>query len=208
MLYAANPSTPLIREAMTAGLLACIATPRQGNRVPPGTPVVLDNGCFSAGYPGDEAWRSWLESRRDLAPRALFAVAPDVVADAAATLDRSAPFLPVIRELGFPAALVAQDGLESLTVPWSTFDALFLGGSTGWKLSPAAAALAREARARGKWVHCGRVNSRRRWTFAEHIGCHSVDGTFLTYGPTRNLPELLGWVTQPGIPYPELEQPA
>ena len=40
------------------------------------------------------------------------------VGDAAATLTRSAPMLPRIRALGYPAALVAQDGLEHLAVPW------------------------------------------------------------------------------------------
>jgi hypothetical protein len=208
VLYAANPSTPPVREAMTGGLLACITTPRQGNRVPEGCPVVLDNGCFGGGYPGDDGWLAWLAARADLAPRALFAVAPDVVADAAATLERSAPFLPTIRALGFPAAFVAQDGLEALPVPWDDMDALFIGGSTAWKLSPAAAAIARQATRRGKWVHMGRVNSRRRWTYAEHIGCDSADGTFLAFGPTRNLPELLGWTSQPGFHFPDEEQTA
>ena len=82
--------------------------------------------------------------------------------DAAATLTRSAPFLPAIRALGYPAALVAQDGLEDLDVPWDDFDVLFIGGSTEWKLGPHARALAAEAKARGKGVHMGRVNSQRR----------------------------------------------
>jgi hypothetical protein len=29
---------------------------------------------------------------------------------------------------------------------------------------------------------------------AASIGCDSVDGTLLAYGPDRNLPELLGWL--------------
>jgi len=34
-----------------------------------------------------------------------------------------------------------------------------------------------------------------------HIGCDSVDGTFLTYGPERNLSRLLSWINpdQPGL---------
>jgi hypothetical protein len=58
----------------------------------------------------------------------LFATAPDILADAAATLRRSARMLDWIRYSGYPAALVAQDGLEDLTIPWDTFDTLFLGG--------------------------------------------------------------------------------
>ncbi|MET7951049.1 hypothetical protein [Micromonospora sp. NPDC005324] len=35
-----------------------------------------------------------------------------------------------------PAALVAQDGLKAPAVPWHAIDALFIGGSTAWKLRP------------------------------------------------------------------------
>jgi hypothetical protein len=90
-------------------------------------------------------------------------------------------------------AFVAQDGLESLTVPWDDFDVLFIGGTTEWKLGPQARALVADAKARGKWVHMGRVNSERRYRYAHAIGCDSVDGTYLTFGPDENLPKLLRW---------------
>jgi hypothetical protein len=38
------------------------------------------------------------------------------------------------------------------------------------------------------------VNSLRRLRHAAAIGCHSVDGTYLAYGPDRNLPTLLRWL--------------
>jgi hypothetical protein len=104
--------------------------------------------------------------------------------------------LPRIRAAGYPAALVAQDGLEHLPVPWRLLDAVFIGGSTAWKLGPAVAGLAAEARRRGLSVHMGRVNSRTRLWYAASIGCHSVDGTCLAYGPDRNLPKLLGWLRE------------
>jgi hypothetical protein len=116
-----------------------------------------------------------------------------VVGDAAATLARSVPFLPKIRELGYPAALVAQDGLEDLEVPWDEFDVLFIGGSTDWKLGPAVRELVAEAKRRGKHVHMGRVNSAKRFRYAESIGCDTVDGTYLTFGPSVNLPRLMKW---------------
>lgn len=199
MQYFANPSTRKVRDAMTAGLLGAILTPAQGNRLPDRAAWIADNGCFGAGYPGDDDWLAWLRSKTRDAHRCVFATAPDIVADAPGTLARSEPHLPAIRSLGFPAALVAQDGLEELTVPWESFDALFIGGSTDWKLSAAASRLVREAKARGKWAHMGRVNSRRRWSYAEHIDCDSVDGTFLAFGPDRNLSELLGWLGQPAL---------
>jgi hypothetical protein len=40
----------------------------------------------------------------------------------------------------------------------------------------------------------GRVNSQKRFSYAQSIGCDSADGTFLAFGPTQNLPRLLSWV--------------
>ncbi|QAY16193.1 DpdA-like tRNA-guanine transglycosylase [Arthrobacter phage Sonali] len=194
MLYLANPcSAPAIVAAMEEGTLGFITTPSQGNKRPPGSVWCADNGCFGKGYPGDEKWLAWLDRRKDQAGSCLFATAPDVVGDAVATLARSAPFLPLIRAMGYPAALVAQDGLEDLVVPWDDFDVLFIGGSTEWKLGPAARELVRQAKARGKHVHMGRVNSGKRYRYAESIGCDSVDGTFLRFAPTENLQRLRAW---------------
>lgn len=199
VLYLANASSEKIRDAMRAGRIGMMTTPNEGRAPLPGVRWAADNGCFSTRYVGDTRWIAWLRRHTEHAPRCLFATAPDVVGDAAATLARSTPWLPVIRELGYPAALVAQDGLEDLTIPWDTFDVLFIGGSTTWKLSPAAAEIAAQARRRGKPVHMGRVNSRRRWTYAEHIGCDSADGTFLAFGPDTNLARLGTWLDQPSL---------
>lgn len=196
MRYFATASGPRVRDAMTAGILGQIATPAAGNRVLAGVDWIADNAVFAGRYPGDAEYLTWLADRADRAAGCRFVVAPDVVADAAATLALSAPMLPRIRALGFPAALVAQDGLEDLAVPWGTFDCLFIGGSTEWKLGPAARRLVAEAMRRGKWVHMGRVNSRRRLQYAAAIGCDSVDGTYLAFGPDTNLPTLRGWLDE------------
>ena len=193
MLYYANPCGPKVVEAMQAGLLGFIDTPAQGNARPCGVPWCADNGCFGRGYPGDSAWLKWLASNAADVASCVFATAPDVVGDAEATLERSTPWLPEIRKLGFPAALVGQDGLERLTIPWDDFDAFFIGGGTEWKLGPEVVKLVAEAKSRGKYVHMGRVNSRKRYKYAESIGCDSADGTFLTFGPNVNLPKCLSW---------------
>ena len=200
MLYFGTPSTVSVREAMTAGQLGCIVTPKQGNLIPAGAVLCADNGVYGNGWPGDDAWWRWLGTLP--AGRVRFAVAPDVVADAAATLDRSGPWLPRIRDLGMPAALVAQNGLENLEVPWGEFDCLFIGGDTEWKLGAAARDLAGEAKARGKWVHMGRVNSERRIRYAAAIGCDSVDGTYLRFGPDKLLPDVVAWLR--GLEHPTL----
>lgn len=196
MLYLATPSTQRVRDAMAnpANNLGLITTPKQGNKHVSGVPWVADNGCYSKGYPGDAKWFAWLESLTEHAPRCLFAVAPDVVADAVATLKRSAPWLPRIRALGYPAALVAQDGLETLAVSWDEFDVLFIGGSTEWKLGSHAAHLIAEAKAHGKRVHMGRVNSLERLRGAHLRGCDTADGTYIAFGPDVNLPDVLRWL--------------
>src|SRR5262245_28444680 len=134
-----------------------------------------DNGCFAKG----DAFRldrfyAWLETLPR--SRLLWAVAPDVYPDAAATLRRSGPILVELRRRGFKTAYVAQDGAEETAIPWDDLDALFLGGTTGWKLGRAARELVAEARRRGKWAHMGRVNSEARYRYAAMIGCDSADG--------------------------------
>lgn len=192
MLYLANASSAKVRNAMLGGELGQIVTPNERRRPLVGVPFGADNGCFSTRYVGDEKWLAWLDSL----PRegCLFATAPDVVGDAVATLARSVPWLAEIRALGFPAALVAQDGLENLDVPWDLFDALFIGGTTEFKLSDHAKRLAAEAKQRGKFVHMGRVNSGRRWKLADSFGCDSCDGTFLAFGPDTNLVRMRAWM--------------
>ena len=235
MIYLVNPSTRPVRAAIEGYALGAIMSPGQGNLLPADGLYAADNGCGptkhgkpGSRYPGDERYLRMLSglSQADGADpcdpdteRCLFAVAPDVLADARATLRASSYMLAWIRELGLPAALVAQNGQERLPVPWDEIDALFLGGSaehapcgyvrpwddlerthcpcgrplTEWKLGPAARELAAEARRHGKWVHMGRVNSLRRLLYAESIGCDSADGTFLTNAPDRYLPVVLGW---------------
>jgi hypothetical protein len=179
---------------MRAGVLGHIATPASGHRLQAGVAWCADNGSYTGSYCGDTRYLAWLSARVAHAPGCAFATAPDVVSDAAATLTRSLPMLERIRAVGCPAALVAQDGLEDLPIPWASFDVLFLGGSTAWKLGPAAAGLTAQARRHGKPVHMGRVNSQTRLRYAVSIGCTSVDGTYLAYGPDTNLPKLLRWL--------------
>ena len=156
MLYFANPtSSRQVHDAMATGTLGFIDTPLQGNRRPEGVTWVADNGCFNDKTFNEQKWWAWLQSNAHAAGSCLFATAPDVVGDAAATITRSGPWLAKIRELGYPAAFVAQDGQEHLPVPWDDFDALFIGGSTEWKLGAAARRLVSDAKARGKHVHMG-----------------------------------------------------
>lgn len=181
---------------MKDGKLGMITTPAQMNPLVEGVPWCGDNGCFGKGYPGDSGFLSWLDERKWASGLCRFVTAPDVLFDAPATLKRSRPFLGEIRGRGFPVAFVAQDGQEDLPLPWDEFDVLFIGGSTEWKLAYPTSRLVADAHAHGKWVHMGRVNSKKRLLYARRIGCRSVDGTYLVFGPDKNLPKLLRWLEE------------
>lgn len=176
-----------------------------------------DNACYALrGAPFDaDRWATWLQRL----PRTgcLFATAPDVLlwpdgpkgeprGDAAATLALAADSLPQVRSWGFPAALVLQDGMTPDSVPWQLCDAVFVGASTAWKLGPVAHSICNEAHQRGKWVHMGKVNTKRRLRLAASWDCDSVDGTLLAFGARANLPLLLRWLAE--LDNPQLAFPA
>jgi hypothetical protein len=117
-----------------------------------------------------------------------FVTAPDVVADAHATLSRWPFWAQLLRGLGWVPALVLQDGMTPADVPWREIGAVFVGGSTEWKLGPQAQQLASYAKARGLWVHVGRVNSRRRIAIATALGGDSFDGSGYSMFPDTHIP--------------------
>jgi hypothetical protein len=173
-----------------------MVTPGQGNPTFPddGWDVVADNGCFSDRWEHDR-WFRWL---LDLPRSVRFAVAPDVFDPTGApchdaTLARWREYAPLMVRHGFTPAFVCQVGSTPETVP-DDAEVLFLGGTTEFKLGPVASAITAKAKAEGRWVHMGRVNSQKRVRAARSMGCDSVDGTFLIYGPRANLPKLLSWL--------------
>jgi len=192
-----SPSTPILRDLIRAGRFGAITTPATGYRVG-GLPAwAADNACFGTGYPGDDRFVAWLERMTPHAGQCLFAVAPDVVGDAAATLERSRPFLPVIRAMGYPAAFVFQNGQEHLPIPWDEFDVGFIGGDTTWKLGIAAAQLTREALDRGKRMHAGRVNGGPRFAYLRGLGVHTADGKCVNVAPDKNVGRVARWYARP-----------
>jgi hypothetical protein len=202
---------------MRDGEFGAVITPAQGMyKDLDGVELIVDNGKFGQGYPGDVQFLAFV-ARMPADANIRFVVAPDVVGDAAATLKMSAPFLPVIRKMGHRVALAAQNGLTSGATPWDDFDVLFLGGVaeclpcewvkpatergwkhcpkcarrlTEWKTSEAAVTLARAALGYGLEIHCGRVNGPDRLKIAEAMGCSTADGTLLVFGPEKNLPRV------------------
>ena len=187
MIYLSGAIRPQIEG------IGFMMTPNMGNKLPPGRIWAADNGRYAAPERySDNRFLAWLASRDS--SLCLFATAPDVVADHKATVELSLPVMPLIRGAGYKAAFVAQDGFDG--APWSEFDALFIGGSTKFKLSQYAAGVVSEANRLGKWTHMGRVNSYERLRYAEAIGCDSVDGTYLKFGPDVNTPKLERWLSR------------
>ena len=165
-----------------------------------GRPWAVDNGCF---HRFDEARFRRLVARAAGKPGLLWVAAPDVVADARATLARWSEWAPELRAAGVPLAFVGQDGAEDLPLPWEDMAALFVGGSTRWKLSQASADLGLEAKRRGLLLHMGRVNSRRRLLAAYGRGCDTVDGTGMSKWGDRHLPKFARWLAEiQGYPAP------
>lgn len=98
---------------------------------------------------------------------------------------------PALVARGLPPAIVLQDGATPDTVPWDELAAVFVGASTRWKLSRTAELLVRIARARGLWVHVGRVNTFGRLARVEAMGAHSFDGSQFSRFPDKYIPPFL-----------------
>ncbi len=166
-------ATAVVREHPHVGILV---VPSAGNKpaIVDGRIWAMDNEAFT-GFDAPKFLRMLRRFTGKSGCR--FVTAPDMVAQAAETMDLFRDWEPAIHAWGWPVAFVGQDGLDLADVPWQSCEAVFLGGSTDWKLGRTARDLAAYGRARGKWVHMGRVNSQARLRYAIRIGCDSVDGS-------------------------------
>ncbi len=120
------------------------------------------------------------------------------VGDADATLEQFRAWHLWLCHL--PLAFVLQDGAERRgRVPWDApgLAAVFVAGSTAFKLGPAAAELVREARRRGLHAHMGRVSTARRIRYASSIGCTSFDSSRYSRWREQLLDDGLARASQP-----------
>lgn len=142
----------------------------------PDGPFAIDNGSFAKF--DTKRFESILRRRHHIKQNCKFLAVPDVVGSARRTLEVFDYWAPKLS--AWPLALVAQDGQEDLPIPWSRIEAVFIGGSTQWKLGRHAEAVVKAAKAMGKWVHAGRVNTPGRFEYFEEMGADSIDGTGLS----------------------------
>src|SRR5262245_32537322 len=188
--------------------LGHLVQPRSGNLLDclrTGLPGAADNDAIAGFDP--KAYRRMLDAAIGL-PGCLFVAAPDhverrgglLVGDHARTMELFGLWYPELARRGLPVALVAQDGMtrsclsRGFLAEHPALRALFIGGSTAFKLHRRTGELARHARVMGLWIHMGRVNSIRRLALAHRWGCDSVDGTGVNTAPEYHLPRFLSWL--------------
>jgi hypothetical protein len=132
----------------------------------------LDNGCFSRF--DQKTWLKMVKEANTAGDRAEFVCLPDCVGSAKRTcemFDHYINYTQLVRR-----ALVLQDGIGQERIRWVKLEAVFVGGSTEFKTSPEAFQAAKAAKAMGKWVHVGRVNTVER--LQAWIGiADSIDGS-------------------------------
>lgn len=180
--------------------LGTLISPRGGGafHLLPEWEWAADNDAFAAW--DEKRFLRMLDNLSDI-PGCRFVSCPDVVADADRTHERYEQYKHEITDRGMPVAIVAQDGLSGPLdprIPWDEIDAIFIGGSTEFKLGMEAAQIVGYAKQLGKWAHMGRVNSFRRIRYAHSIGCDSVDGTNYSMFTDKNLPPALALLEQLG----------
>jgi hypothetical protein len=171
----------------------------RGELPPRRLPYFYDNGAYRdyvewekiRGNRGGPAPFDYLRWSRDLRwlrdhhlyeqyPLPDFMVVPDVVGDAASSLDFSRRYLSEVPCI-IPVYLAVQDGAEEMLstvkADMATYDGLFVGGSDEWK-----------ERTSGRWVqlahvygmrcHIGRVGTPTKVRWARSLGADSIDSSF------------------------------
>jgi hypothetical protein len=165
---------------VAAGELGCeveqLLTPlTRRKRQKPECRFTIDNGAFAKFNPS--GFLSLLERNADDIDLCRWVAVPDVVGSAIRSIEVFNHWKTKISR--WPLAFVCQDGQESLPIPWDEIVAVFIGGTDDFKLGRHGAACVKAAKALGKWVHVGRVNTPGRLEYFEDLGADSCDGTGL-----------------------------
>lgn len=196
MILLVSGATRTMRE-IDDPRLGELMRPGNGNR-PTRKLWAIDNGAFAGFDAGD--FVRLLDRLKDTSG-CLWVACPDEFADSVTTAVLFREWAPKILGRGLPVAFVLQDGCSD--VPWDDCSALFVGGSTEYKLSPEALCWSHKAKIRGKSVHVGRVNSVRRMRAAHAMAADSIDGTRFSRFGDRWIQWGLDWIrdveTQPPL---------
>ncbi len=133
----------------------------------------MDNGACNVF--NEKVFKRLLEREERNRNNCLFVTVPDVVGDARRTMEIWKRRHHFVRH--WPLALVAQNGIEDMEIPWDEFECLFIGGKDPWKDSQAVVDIVKTAKILRKHVHVGRVNNYRCWSHFNEIGADTCDGS-------------------------------
>jgi hypothetical protein len=133
----------------------------------------IDNGAYS-GF-DHAAFLSLLAREEENKELCLFVTVPDIVGSARRTLEIWRFRNRIIRH--WPLALVMQDGMEDMEIPWDELTAVFIGGCDPWKDSKSAIDIVKTAKTLQKHAHVGRVNTLKRYKLFADAGADTCDGS-------------------------------
>ena len=195
-----------VRRLLGHPCLGVLITPTAGNNPPDsGVTWAADNAAFS-GF-DDCRFRRMLKKIKGR-DDCRFVAAPDVVGDHLQTRKQWSEWAPMIRGYGLRPAFVCQDGCLEGDVPWDDLlkergGAVFIGGTTRYKLSEMPCLIVRRAWQWGLWSHVGRVNSAKRLLWCMALGVDSVDGSSFSRFSSTHIPWALRVLRQGQLFSPE-----
>ena len=162
--------------------------------------IAVDSGAWAyaqRGEPFDEG--RYMAAVAAFGARASFVVLPDIVEGGRDSLDLSLRWLEVTLRVCPRVLIAVQDGLtvSDLEGVLGPRVGVFVGGSTAWK-EATMRQWGETARARGAYLHVGRVNTLRRLDLCADAGADSFDGTCLLHDPGR-AGKLARWARKPRL---------
>lgn len=189
MLIFVSGATKTMQKYKGHPNLGAFLTPRTGNssKTREGFTWAVDNAAFNNF--DEKKFLSMLEKIKGQDCK--FVACPDKVGDGVETLKMFYKWHQIIKSYDLPIAFVLQDGIKVSDVPFDFIQAIFIGGTTEYKLGKEVIEICKQAKKLNKWIHMGRVNSNKRLQYAMDIGCDSVDGSGYSMFPDKKIPYAL-----------------
>ena len=202
--------------ARETGRLGHLYSPAAQRGPWPWFPYALDNGAFSCWNPDtnvfdydrwtsrEDEWRRLLFWAQAAAIKPLWAIVPDVPANAYATLQRWPKYAGEVKASGIPLAVAVQDGMtvDDVMALKPAFDVICIGGTTDFKWQTVE-----------QWAKVGRCHFLRcsdpdKLDYLQSLGIESCDSTAWNRGDRhRRMAGLEAWCRKQAKPTGELLWP-
>ena len=188
-------ATKTVNEIIPHEYLGKYVTPRANNNIKSlellktqGCIWGADNDCYS-GF--NEIKYTKMIERLPRIETLKYVTLPDVVGNHDKTTNLFDIWYEKLKNEQLPLAFVLQDGCSTMDIPFDKIKAIFIGGTTEYKLSKEVRDIVSVAKDKNKWVHMGRVNSMKRIKYASSIGVNSFDGTSFSMFANTYIPKTL-----------------